>query len=198
MKKILQFIPVQLTVFLILGILFGDYFFIIPFHVLIGLFGLLIALRIALYRANMSFNKKGYFNVLAYILCFFLGISSMSIRKKIYDTSHYSHYVFDRTSSILIIKEVLKPSLYHTKYIAEVCNVNSTLVIGKVLLNVEKDSTARLNVDDRLFVKTKFENIKLPSNPYYFNYNAYMQNQQVYGQLFVKAPDILKLKTSLI
>tara|TARA_B110000037_G_scaffold141541_1_gene160095 strand:- start:111541 stop:113571 length:2031 start_codon:yes stop_codon:yes gene_type:complete len=198
MKNMLQFIPVQLTVFLILGILFGYYIFIIPFHVLMGLLGLLIGLGIAFYHANMSFSKKGYFNILSYILCFFLGISSISIKKEIYDTSHYSHYVSDRTSSILIIREVLKPSLYHIKYIAEVCSVNLTSVIGKVLLNVEKDSTSQLKVDDRLFVKTKFEDINFPSNPYYFNYNAYMQNQQVYHQLFVKAPEILKLKTEKI
>ena len=194
MIKILQFVPVQLTFFLVFGILLGHYVSL-ENDLIFGFLGfLLLILGISFYASNKAFEKKLHFNLIAYLLCVFIGISTINIRKEINDKSHYSHFIQDSNGAILIVTKVLKPSAYHNKFIANVENIEGESTKGKVLLNIQKDSLKPLTVDDRVFLKTDFKIVKGPSNLYYFDYRKYLQNKQIHHQLFATSSNVLKLE----
>ena len=195
MLKILKFVPVQLTFFLILGILFGYYFSLDSKDIIAIQSVLLVALGISYYFTNKSFNKKFHFNAITYVLCFTVGIATITSKYEVSNEMHYSHFVLDNNSAKLVINEVLKPGNYHHKYMANVINLDGNNTMGKVLLNVQKDSLYLLRVDDHIFIKTTFETVKGPLNPYYFNYKKYLQKKQIHHQAFASSSSILKLDT---
>ncbi|MBE0423429.1 MAG: ComEC/Rec2 family competence protein, partial [Lutibacter sp.] len=86
---------------------------------------------------------------------------------------------------------------YYDKYEAEVTQLNGEKSIGKILVNIQKDSTNRqLRVDDCLAVKMVFTEIAEPLNPYGFNYKKYLQQQQIHHQIYGENFQFLKLKIS--
>ncbi|MCK5815793.1 MAG: ComEC/Rec2 family competence protein [Flavobacteriaceae bacterium] len=194
MIKILQFVPVQLTFFLVLGILLGHYVFFAN-DLLFGVLGVLfLVLGFSFYLSNKSYQKKLHFNFIAYLLCVFLGISTISIKNERISKEHYTHFISKNNTAILSVDKVLKPSAYHNKYIASVKKIDGENVIGKVLLNIQKDRLNVLTVDDRVFLKTDFKAIKGPGNPYYFDYRKYLQNKQIHHQIFETSSTVLKLE----
>ncbi len=194
MLKILQFVPVQLTFFLIAGILLGHYFSFNNQYVFTSLGFLFLVLGVSSYVSNKSYLKKLHFNFIAYLLCVVIGVTTINIRKEIHNKNHYSHLISENNATILLVDKVLKPSLYHTKFIASVEELNTKKVIGKVLLNIQKDSLEPLKVDDRIFLKSTFDIVRSPSNPYYFDYRKYLLKKQIHHQVFSKTPLILKLE----
>ena len=193
MRMILRFIPVQLTFFLVLGILFGFYN-TVPFnYLLIVLIGLMVVLTLSYWQANKSFSQNLSFTILTYIFSFFLGISTVVIHNDLNNQDHYSHFISDNNSTVLVIDKALKSSNYHNKYEASVLELNGILTNGKVLLNIQKDSLARLNVDDKLYLKEDFKEVNSPKNPYYFDYKKYLKKQQIYHQLFSSNTEFLLL-----
>ncbi len=155
MKNTLQFVPIQLAFFLVLGILFESYIDlninILVASVVVSLFFLLISY----WYSNKSLSPKGHFNILTYLVVFLIGISSADVKNDLNNDTHYSHFMNDENKCFLVIEKVLKSDLYSQKYIASVENINETKVTGKILLNVKKDSVLNLEVDSRIVVSAK-------------------------------------------
>ena len=194
MKKILQFIPVQLTFCLVFGILF-EYYLQWPFNVISYLLvGLFLLLSIAYWYSNKSFNKYIFFTITTYLLTFFLGVSTLLIHNEQNDKNHYSRFLKNENISIIVIEKVLKSGKFNDKYEAKVVSVNKHSTSGKILLNVQKDSTFRFLVDDKLYIKTDFLKVSPPKNPYYFDYSKYLKRQHIYHQLFINNMSYLKLE----
>jgi len=193
MRKILRFIPIQLTFFLVLGILFGFYFDVEINYLVVVLVVLLFISGISYWQSNKSFSPNLSFNILTYILSFSLGIAAVTIQDNLNDQHHYSHFIADGNSAILVIDKVLKSSNYHDKYEVSVLKVNEISTSGKVLLNIQKDSLSRLKVDDKLYLKSDFKEVNSPKNPYYFDYKKYLEKQQIHHQLFTSNTEFLSL-----
>ena len=175
MIKTLQFVPVQITALLILGILVGYYnptlFFSTLPYILIGLLSILL---VQFWHSNRSFTRTLYFNFTTYVLSFFIGVSTITIHHQLNNPNHYSHFISDSNTVVLVIDKKLKSGLYSDKYEALVRNINGEKSIGKILLNVQKDSVAKLKVDDQLYLKSSFNELVAPMNPYYFDYRTYL------------------------
>jgi len=193
MHKILQFIPIQLTFFLVLGILFGYYFDVNNLYLATILFGLLLVLGFSYWQSNKSFSPSLHFNILAYLLIFVIGISTITIHNDLNNKQHYSHFISDENKLVLIVEKALKSGSYNDKYEALVVKVNDYSTVGKVLLNVQKDSLQKLQVDDKIYLKTDFKEVNLPKNPYFFNYRDYLKNKQIYHQIFTSNNSFLQL-----
>lgn len=180
--KLLAFVPIKLTLLLILGILLG-YFFPIPLKFTLGL--LLISL-VALGYFFISKNYKGLlFELIAGVTVIFLGMSSY-LQKQ---TIHYDHY-YNKVATTnhpqihLKIREVLKPNAYSQNYLASVLTVNNLKTIGEVLVSQPMDSTSNtFTVDQELMVISNVFEIKKPLNPYQFNYKKYMEQNGVFHSL---------------
>ena len=114
-----------------------------------------------------------------------LGSLSLNLHEQRNFKNHYSQHSLintDTSSTIQFrIREILKPSNYHNKYVIDVLKMNDIVVSGKSLLNVEKDSTLQLlKVDDILISKTNFNEISTPLNPHQFDYKNYLSKQHIY------------------
>ncbi len=192
--KILQFVPVQLTFFLVLGIFFGYYADFEKNHLPFILIGLLIVLGLFYWRANKSFKRSLYFNIVTYLFSFFIGISTIIIKNNLNNAHHYSHFITDENDIVLVIEKELKSGNYYNKYEATILTVNNKSTIGRILLNVQKDSLQTLKVDDKLYLKSEFEELIPPMNPYYFDYKEYLKKQNIYHQLFTSKQEYLELQ----
>lgn len=198
MIKFLKFIPVQLTFFLIVGILFGNYFCIQPVQLLV-VFGLLILLFTAVYfYANKQFHPTIFFTILVFLVSFSIGLGAITLKNKLNDKNHYSknlQFTVEKPAFALIsIRSILKSTNYYNKYEAEVFQLNGKKSIGKILVNIKKDSTInQLQVDDHLAVKMNFNEISKPLNPFGFNYKRYLQQQQIHHQIYGENSQFLRL-----
>lgn len=199
MMKFLKFIPVQLTFFLIFGILAGNYFVIQPVQ-LVASFAALILLFIAAYSyANKQFQTPFLFPALVLLLSFFIGLGAITFKNQLNNKKHYSKQLQFSDSipatALISIEGVLKPTTYYNKYEAEVSVLNGQKTIGKILVNIKKDSVeGQLKVDDRLAVKMVFGTISEPLNPYGFNYKKYLGLQQIHHQIYGENSQFSRLK----
>lgn len=192
--KILRFIPIQLTFFLVLGILFGFFIDVEINSLVIVLIGLLVVLGLSYWQSNKSFSPNISFNIFTYILSFFLGIATVTVHNDLNKENHYSHFITDDNNTVLVIDKVLKSSIYHDKYEVSVLKVNNISTVGKVLLNIQKDTLSKLKVDGKLYLKSDFKEVNSPKNPYYFDYKKYLEKQQIHHQLSISNTEYLALK----
>jgi len=189
MIKFLKFIPAQLTFFLIVGILIGNHFSISP-NQLISVFGGLILIFTAVYfYSNKQFQTPFLFTILVFLLSFFIGLGSITLKNQLNNEKHYSKDLQFSTnkpvSALISIERLLKSTAYYSKYEAEVYEFNGKKSVGKILVNIKKDSTkSQFRVDDNLAVKMVFNPISEPLNPYGFNYKKYLQQQQIHHQIY--------------
>lgn len=198
MIKFLKFIPAQLTFFLIVGIIFGNYF-TMQLIQLIAVFGALILLFTTVYfYAIKQFQTPFIFPALAFLLSFFIGFGAITFKNQLNNKKHYSKQLQFSTnesvSALIIIESILKSTNYYYKYEAEVFELNGKKTIGKILVNIKKDSTnSQLQVDDYLAVKMVFNTIAEPLNPYGFSYKKYLRLQQIHHQIYGDNSQFLRL-----
>ena len=182
--KLLAFIPIRLTLLLILGIVLGDFFDFSPFPLLVctlSLFGLL-----TLYFVFSHKRTDFLFGLIAGLTTVALGTFCYAQAQPIHQDHHFSHINTNKTNLWNVkIMEVLKPNRYSDRYIAAVQRLNSETVSGKLLLSVPVDTTtsSHLNVDDEIQFFGEAKNITSPLNPHQFDYKAYMSGLGIYQQL---------------
>jgi len=109
-------------------------------------------------------------------------------------TNHFKHELDSSQTIVFKIREVLKPGKFYDKYVIDLKMINDQKVTGKLLLNVQKDSTfTSLKVDDLVTTKTVFKDLISPLNPHQFDYKSYLKKQYIYHQLFSENNKLLIL-----
>ena len=194
MKNILQFVPIQFTFFLVLGILFESYIGFKTKTLVASFVVIFFFLIISYWHSNKSLLPKGHFNILTYLLVFLIGTSSIYVKNELNSKTHYSHLMNDENNYFLVVEKVLKPDLYSQKYITSVESINGTKVSGKILMNVRKDSVLKLEVDNRIYVSSKLIEPSLPKNPFQFDYQKYLKKQNINHQVYTSFGGLLKLE----
>ena len=190
MKKLLKFIPIQLTLFLIFGILVGYY---CKVTILVALTGYLVSILLlgVIYLLTKTYQNLVFlFTIFSWITTFLIGVGTITLQNQLNTNVHYAnntHFVEgEPVKSILVIDKVLKPNAYYFKYEGEVEALFYSKTKGKVLLNVEREIDCKiLNVGDRIMVKSAFQKINKPLNPNFFNYRSFLEKQQIYHQLHI-------------
>lgn len=198
MIKFLKFIPAQLTFFLIAGILFGNYFSLQPIRLIVVFGALILIFTIAFFYADKQYQTPFIFPALVFLLSFLIGFGGVTFKNQLNHKKHYSKQLQfltnESVSALITIESVLKSTNYYNKYEAEVFQLNGKKSIGKIVVNVKKDSAInQFQVDDHLAVKMVFSEIAEPLNPYSFNYKKYLQQQQIHHQIHGDNPQFLRL-----
>ena len=184
MKKLLKYLPFHFLLALILGIYIQFNFKLWQFGFLYIIIFLLILLTLLL--GFHQYKKRELFTLTTLFLFIFIGISSVFIQNTKNYKSYYEHFITKNTTAFLTITKILKSGNYYDKYEATVNQINTQKTIGKVLLNIQKDSLQKsLKVDEQFFLKPVFKEIIPPLNPYQFNYKEYLEKQGIYYQVFV-------------
>jgi len=186
-NTISQYIPFQLSLFLVLGVLVGFYFPLPLQNLLISGLVALLVLSVFYYINKTNYRWRGVFQLLSYTLIFIIGNLAISLKNPVNIKTHYSHFITENNTVVFQINKQLKPTLYHTKYFATILQIDSKKSIGKVLVNISKDSTNKiLEVGKTYLTYSKLAEINKPKNPYSFDYNAYLNKQSVLHQISTK------------
>jgi len=198
MIKYLKFVPIQLTFFLIIGIITGFYIQFDSLH-LVMVVSFLLAVLLFFYRqANKNFKPSFGFSIIIFLLSFFVGISSITYKNQLNKKWHYSNLSnFSKDKpvlAVLCIGKILKSNDYYSKYEAVVMQIGDKKAIGKILVNIQTDSVdTSLRVDDKLVVRTRFKEIQKALNPFGFDYNKYLENKQIHHQIQVRKDQLLMI-----
>ena len=181
--KLLDFIPIKLTLLLALGILIG-------YSLNTGIRAPLLLTLVSLLTLGILHFKqkkaKGItFGVMAACTTLFLGILTVAMAQPKNEIDHYSHFKSNGPDTWkLKIIEVLKPTSFTQRFIAEVTYYHKRKVSGRIILNLATDSIQeKLQVDDELIAQAALEKVHPPLNPYQFDYMRYLGKIGVYDQL---------------
>lgn len=181
--KILAFVPIKLTLFLILGILIGSHFKI-DVRITLGATLFLITVLGLLFQFYRD-SKPVLFACIAALTTIALGVFVITQAQPTNHNSHYSNLnLKDNKQWNLKIKEVLKPTSFSQRYVATVQSLDNSSSTGKILLSKNLDSVGKnLSVDDELVVNADVQLIRPPLNPYQFDYKSYLEELGIYHQL---------------
>lgn len=199
--KILQFPLARITI----GFLFGLLLFrIINFNhsfVFACLAFYVTGLLIFSYYSFRHNTYKTIFGVFVFLTSIFIGISTSVIHKENTNPNHYINKVtdFENIHQLdLLISEKLKNSPKNLRYIGLVKFLDGQKSCGKLVLNIaKKDSIQNLKTGNRICVIGTIHKNKTPSNPNIFDYGKYLENQEIYAQVYSKQLIIGKYEPSL-
>ena len=192
--KILQFPLVKIIVFFVFGILGAFYLQPNPNSVFITL-GISFALFGLSFYFSLNYqNRKNYFVLFALLISFLFGVSTQVIHTETYQKNHYTHFIENSNKECLIevtLKDKLKENDFSKRFVAIIRKFNSNESCGKIILNIRKDSLEHnFEIGSILKIKGSIFKNKEISNPNQFDYGKYLENQQVYGQVYCDVNDI--------
>ena len=192
--KILQFPLARIFI----GFLFGLILFrIANFNSVFVFSSLAIAVIVLLISSFYSLKNsfcKILFGSFVFILSFLCGISTALIHKENSNPYHYTNQItdYEKVHNLdLLLVEKLKSSSKNSRYISEVKVLDGRRSFGKVILNIAKKNTVKnLKIGIHLKVIGIIFKNKNPLNPNLFDYGKYLENQEIYAQVYTKRNQI--------
>ncbi|AYN69147.1 ComEC family competence protein [Euzebyella marina] len=192
--RLLRSVPIKLTLFLIIGILLGEYFNL-PTEGATTVTFVFLVLTALLFKPE---KNSIFFGIGMAFTTIGIGALAIALNHRENRPNHYSKYVSksDNNYQLKIVEE-MKPTAFSYRYLAKVIAVNQTPSSGKILLSGPKDSVHLLNVDDELVAFGKERKIPSPLNPHQFDYSKYMYSHGISDQLTLSDGNyILKTNSS--
>lgn len=161
-----------------LGFYFGNFDLTTYASIFIGIF----LLFLVFFLLSRRFPKLKFpASVLALACITSLGFLNTKIHLPQHQPQHYIHQqesLFSKLSTFEgEIHKPLKSSDYHDKYELSLHKINGQLVEGKILLQVNLDSTKTLKTNQKVLGFGQFKTFSNPKNPQQFNYKTYMSRQ---------------------
>lgn len=188
--KALKFPLVRITLFFVLGILTA--FFLKP-----NLSYILLVLFFATATFFWSYFKNKYFGVFCFILSFFIGISAQVFHTNSLGNNHYIKQIDDTQKPHVLevtLNEKLKNTFQNTRFVATVNRFDTKESCGKIILNIRKDSVCHdFEIGLNLKIQASVYKNRAINNPNQFDYGQYLDNQQIYAQVYA---DLNEIKTS--
>ncbi len=193
--RVLQFPLIKISLFFVFGILFAFYLKPQPNLVFSILFFGFIILGFSFYKSKNDLFQNNFFGIIALLLSFLIGISSQTINSNLYQKNHYYHQIDVVEKQYLLevsLKEKLKFSEYNNRFVAIVRRFESKNASGKIILNIRKDSSCvkNLEIGSVLRIKASVIKNKPIKNPNQFDYGKYLENQNIYAQVYCDSDDI--------
>ena len=183
--RLLRFIPIKLTLILVLGIVLGKY---LDFGLTLPAIASL-SLVFLLGILHFKNNRTPLFGYCVVLLTMSIGVLAVSSTRPENISNHYSNQTFSENQVWnLKIREVLKPTRFSNRYIGMVQSVEEKGRSGKILVSTPLDSIQNsYKVDDELIFYGASNKIQSPLNPHQFDYSEYMQNLGIVRQVQVES-----------
>jgi competence protein ComEC len=196
--KVLQFPLARITIGFVFGLLFAK-FMIPPIEVVFIIIGFSFLSFFALYFYTKS-KSSVYFGIVTYFLAFLIGISNAIIHTDYYQKNNYIHTknIFEEPHNLSVtIKEKLKKSAFNNRYLVTLNHIDKKEQTGKLILNISKDNIDRnLIIGTNLLIRGILTKNKPATNPNQFNYSKYLENKQIYAQLYAD-PNQIKIGSEI-
>jgi competence protein ComEC len=192
--KVLQFPLVRITLCFVFGIIFSQITKPNLVLLFIALLLCVFSLIFFYFKNKNDLFQKPLFGFVALFTSFIIGMVTLIISNQTLNKNHYLHHIDQSENEIsteLIIKEKLKNNLNNDRYVAEMILLNGKKSYGKIILNIRKDSVLpTVEIGSHLMVNGSFYKNRKPNNPNQFDYGKYLENQQIYAQIYADTADI--------
>ena len=199
--KILNFPLVRIFIGFISGLLL--FRMVNPNNVFV-FYGLALGLTGLFPSYFLSRKRKSYkviFGGLVMLISILIGITTAVIHKENSDPNHYTNQITDYEQLHyldLALVEKLKSTTKNIRYKSSLKTVDGKQSFGKVILNIPKsDSLQNLEIGTHLQVIGMVFKNKAPSNPNLFDYGKYLENQEIYAQVYPKKVIVGKSESNL-
>ncbi|KFC59669.1 competence protein ComEC [Flavobacterium gilvum] len=161
---------------------------------LIVLFVIAIVFLTSFYLSKANRKYQLLFGVTAFLLAFSVGVTTQTLHTDSNRKNNYTHYknIFDKKHSFtLTLREKLKSTIYNDRYIAIINSIDNQKATGRILLNINKDSLKHSFIISNQIKVNAILNKNTPQkNPNQFDYQKYLENKQIYAQLYAEPNDI--------
>jgi competence protein ComEC len=186
-----RFIPIKLTLVLVVGIVLGNVLDLKIIPALLLLLPILVLLGFVFYGKYKPHSKA--FGILAGLATLGLGIFTVSLSKPENQPQHYSHRDFQgQRLWKLKLDQVLKSTSFSDRYLAHSIALDGHVTQGKLLVNIAIDSTVgNLKVDDEFLCFKSIVPLNPPLNPSQFDYKKYMSQLGVSHQIKLKKAEYI-------
>ncbi len=186
-----RFIPIKLTLVLVIGIILGNVLGLKIIPALLLLLPILVLLGFLFYGQCKPHSKA--FGILAGLAILGIGIFAVSLAKPENQLQHYSHLDFQGHHLWkLKIDQVLKSNSFSDRYLAHPIALDGHGTNGNLLVNIAIDSmVGNLKVDDEFYCYRSIVPINPPLNPSQFDYKKYMSQQGVSHQIRLKKEEYI-------
>lgn len=192
--KVLDFPLIKITISFVFGVLVSFYFKPSVFVAILALCISIIAFVTLYFLSGKNKNSTVYFGVNTCLTSFFIGIITLLFHTDSLQESNYTHCkkAFEKPQLItLTLREKLKGNDYNDRYIAIINKIENKSYSGKIILNIQKDSTENpLLIGNKIQLKTTLLQHKSPGNPNQFDYGKYLNNKQIYAQAYAEKSEL--------
>ena len=196
--KILQFPLTRVCIFFVLGLLlYQEGFQPKAIQIFIALL-LSLSLLSLLHFKKKYFGRWNGFGGLVCLISVGIGLSTATFHQENKTRHHYLHQTEDQAAYNfrLIIHEKLKNTPKNERYIAIIERIDNQKRDGTILLNIRHSTQNKtLHIGSRLNVEGLLYRNKAPFNPNQFDYSHYLENQQIYAQIYASWPKLKVVKT---
>ncbi|WP_395043597.1 ComEC/Rec2 family competence protein [Flavobacterium sp.] len=187
--KVLQFPLIKITIFFLFGIVFS-HFSSLSFKFTISL---LIANFLILVVSFFTFKKR-FFGVFTLATAFFIGSFTLICNNETRNLNHYTYKInafYEIYNCEVTVLEKLKNTTKNDRYIVKITSINDTLSTGELILNIRKETVLpTIAIGSNLKVKGSFYKNRNPNNPNQFDYGKYLENKQIYAQIYADLKDV--------
>ena len=192
--KVLQFPLARITFGFVLGIIAAFYLKPTASIAFILLLISFIAFGITYFLSRKNAIPPLFFGLVTCFLSFFIGTTTQITHNDFFQKSNYIHYssIFEKPHLLSVtLREKLKSSNSNDRYIAIVNHIDQLESTGRVILNVRKDSLRHVfEIGNILQIKTTLQKNSPPNNPDQFDYSKYLENKQIFAQLYADTDEI--------
>ncbi|MCC9062912.1 ComEC/Rec2 family competence protein [Flavobacterium piscisymbiosum] len=191
--KVLDFPLAKITIWFIFGILLSYYckpsIAIVGPIFIVGL--ILLCISYFTTRKNKKFNT--FFGLSTYFISFFIGVLTLLFHTNSLQQSNYIHCkkAFETPEIITFtLREKLKSNSYNDRFTAIINTIGNEKYSGKIILNIQKDSTKNPIIGNIIKVKTTLQHNNSSKNPNQFDYSKYLADKQIYAQIYINKAEI--------
>ncbi|QBZ97491.1 hypothetical protein GS03_00983 [Flavobacterium sangjuense] len=155
---------------------------------------------VGLFISSLYSQKKPFYKILfgsfVFLLSLLVGILTTLIHKENSSPYHYTNQIADYEKAHkldLLLVDKLKSTQKNNRYVSLVKELDGNRSYGKVILNIAKEDDAKnLKIGSHLTVIGLVFKNKNPLNPNLFDYGNYLENQEIYAQVYTK-PNQIKI-----
>jgi competence protein ComEC len=198
--KVLQFPIARITLAFVTGILLTYFTKPIASTVFIFLSTATIIFLCIYYLSTKNTKSLFYFGIATYLLAFSIGAATQSIHTDSNKQNNYTNYknTFDINHTFTVtLREKLKSSNSNERFVALLNTIDQKKTSGRILLNISKDSLNHaFEIGNRLKINGTLYKNTPQKNPNQFDYQKYLENKQIYAQLYTD-PNEIKVSSEI-
>lgn len=134
-------------------------------------------------------------------LLFFLSLGGtiLNLKAQYVPETHYNYTSIKGNDALLsiLLKEQLSSNAYNHRFYGMVNRVDSVATTGKILVLFKRTDSVNFKAGDELLIYDDINDASNGRNPGDFNYKKYLESIDVYGQVYIDKPRIIKVTNNV-